>query len=178
MPNPTSFFRRIAIVGTAAVTCFAALGATAQEPSLPISDCLSLVGTYLTDDTDDTDTQTARSLISITNGGHAFFTDSGEQGSADFAPFGDARGAWRCISNDDGGVQFKAIVLDFTQTTPDFPNQQIGRLDITGTFDADNGRLSGTMALHFFPLDGDPLGDIDSDPDFSGEYTAVRVTAP
>jgi hypothetical protein len=147
---------------------------------LPTSECLALVGTYLTINTDGSgdDTSTARSLISITNGGHMFFTDSAEGGTSEFAPFTDARGAWRCMSNDDGVATFNAIVLDFTDVTPSFPDQQIGRLDVTGTFDESSETLSGTMALYLFPMEANPLAEHDLTPDYSGDYTAERIVVP
>ena len=63
-----------------------------------IAPCIAAVGTFLT--TRDIKVEgkpdmVMRSLLSLTNGGHAFFTDSSEGGVLDYQPFSDGRGVWR-----------------------------------------------------------------------------------
>jgi hypothetical protein len=120
----------------------------------------------------------SRSLISLTNGGHAFFTDSGEAGEPGFGPFSGGRGAWRCMSNENGVARFLATVLDFTFATPSIPKQLIGRLDIDGSFDVSTAKLSGTMALYFVPIGGDPLMQSDLKKSAEGAFEAQKVRAP
>ena len=62
--------------------------------------------------------------------------------------------------------------------TVDWPNQQIGRLDIAATVDPAKGTMSGKETLFVAPLDGDPLGNAKLVEDAEGQFTAVRITAP
>jgi hypothetical protein len=135
----------------------------AQDAGLPLPNCFDAVGTYLTSNHtgDDTSLFISRSLLSITNDGHAFFTDSAEGGGPGYGPFTGGRGAWRCLSGESGETRFKAIILDFTFAAASNPNQQIGRLDIEGTVDTSTGKLTGRMDLSFAPLEGDPMNPAD-----------------
>ena len=163
-----------------AATFLEAPGARAQGPGLPLSKCFDAVGTYLTTNyaKDEHGKFISRSLISLTNGGHAFFTDSGEAGEPGFGPFSDGRGAWRCVSNQKGVTRFLATVLDFTFITPSAPKQQIGRLDIDASFDAAAQKLSGTMTLYIVPFDGDPLNKSNLREGATGKFEAQKVVAP
>jgi len=164
----------------AAATVVGASSAGAQGPGLPLSKCLDAVGTYLTTNyaKDESGKFISRSLISLTNGGHAFFTDSGEAGEPGFGPFSDGRGAWRCLSKEKSLTRFVATVLDFTFITPGFPKQLIGRLDIDGSFDAAADKLSGTMTLYLVPIDGDPLKQSDLKKGAEGTFEAQKVMTP
>jgi hypothetical protein len=65
--------------------------------------CHDLVGTYLTKNYAKGDSGgnfTSRSLIALSGGGLASFTDSGEGGEAGFGPFTDGRGSWRCLEDN------------------------------------------------------------------------------
>lgn len=128
----------------------------------PLEACFDAVGTYLTTNVASEDGETqevGRSLISFTNGGHAFLTDSNEAGLPGYAPFTEGRGAWRCVSDRTGRLHVRAIILDFTLTTEDEPTQHIARLDYDATYDAETEVLSADVKLYFVPLDGDPLDD-------------------
>lgn len=166
----------IAVAGTG----LGALSAGAQDSGLPLSKCFDAVGTYLTTNhvKDESGKFISRSLISLTNGGHAFFTDSGEAGEPGFGPFSDGRGAWRCVSNEKGVTRFLATVLDFTFISPSSPKQLIGRLDIDGSFDAAAGKLAGTMTLYLVAIDGDPLKQADMKKSAEGTFEAQKVIAP
>ena len=75
-------------LGTAVIGGFVALsaytsGSPASAVEEEISACINAVGTYLTTNVRSASDATqivSRSLLSLTNGGHAFFTDSGEAG--------------------------------------------------------------------------------------------------
>lgn len=96
----------------------------------PLSACFDAVGTYLTTNLAVDDGRiVGRSLISLTNGGHFFLTDSNEGGDPNFAPFTDGRGSWRCVSDEQGSAHIAASVLDFTHNTAAHPEQMIARLD-------------------------------------------------
>jgi hypothetical protein len=111
------------------------------------------------------------SLLSLTNGGHAFFTDSGEGGEPGYQPFSDGRGAWRCLSNESGRATFAAVILDFTFVGPSDRAQRIARLDVRATFDAGTQTLDGETTLSFVPLAGDPF-----DPSALGDHAEFTFT--
>jgi len=163
-----------------AATFLDAPGTRAQGPGLPLSKCFDAVGTYLTTNyaKDEHGRFISRSIISLTNGGHAFFTDSGEAGEPGFGPFSDGRGAWRCVSNENGVTRFLATILDFTFITPSAPKQQIGRLDIDASFYAAAEKLSGTLTLYLVPIDGDPLKKSNLKEGATGDFEAQKVVAP
>jgi hypothetical protein len=169
----------VVLVIAAASTLVGASGVRAQSSGLPLSNCLDAVGTYLTTNRakDQSGKFLSRSLISLTNGGHAFFTDSGEAGEPGFGPFSDGRGAWRCVSKEKGVTRFKATVLDFTFKAPGCLEQRIGRLQIDGSFDAASQKLSGTMSLYFLPIDGDPLTQSGLTKGAEGTFQAQKVIA-
>jgi len=149
--------------------------ALAAEAGPPLSACAGVVGTWLTDNPGK---EPSRSLISLTADGLVLFADSGEGGGAGFAPFTGSHGAWRCVADDSGSLELSATMLDFTLPTVDWPNQQIGRLDIAATVDAAKGTMSGTMKLYLAELDADPMAEAKLTMDAEGQFGAVRITAP
>lgn len=126
---------------------------------LPLSACVDAVGTYLTKNfaSDRSGKSVSRSLLTLTNGGQAFFTDSREVGSQVYAPFTDGRGAWRCLSASQGESTMAITVLDFTLVETGGRRQAIARLDMQAERGPDPGSIRGTITLYFVPLDGDPL---------------------
>lgn len=143
--------------------------------------CGDLIGTYLTKNFakgGSHDNFTSRSLISLTEGGQAFFTDSGEGGEARFAPFTGARGAWRCISDETNPVSARATVLDFTFVAPGEPRAQIGRLDLEMSYDEETKTVHGTATLYLVPLTSDPLQPAELGEGRDFELTGERVEAP
>ena len=157
-----------------------AAGATSLR-ELPLSDCSDLVGTYLTKNFAkgaSDETFTSRSLLSFTNGGHTFFTDSGETGEPGFGPFSDGRGAWRCVADEKGATKALATVLDFTFRTQSNPKQQIARLNFEARYDAQTEMISGTIKLYFAPITGDPLESSSLHGGDAFEFTGLRVEAP
>jgi hypothetical protein len=155
-------------------------GVRSEEAALPLDECLDAVGTYLTTNpaSDQPGGFASRSLISLTNGGHSFFTDSGQEGGAGFAPFTEGRGAWRCVSHDGNVTRLRATIIDFTLVTADWPTQHIGRLDIDATYDKDAGKLSGTLALSLAPIDADPMNEADLKKIADGPFDGYKITAP
>lgn len=147
--------------------------AMAQDAELPVHACGAAVGTFLLSDAPNGGEITTRSLLLLTNGGHAEFVDSGQWGGEDYAPFSDALGRWECLSAEGEDPRFRAVVLDFT--FPDEGPQQIGRVDMEGTYDLATGELTVTALLSFFPLDGDPLaGPAENADPFT--ITGVKIT--
>jgi hypothetical protein len=166
----SSWFGGLGAAVLAAATIMSPASAAEEE----ISECIDAVGTYLTTNVrsaSDANQIVSRSLLSLTNGGHAFFTDSGEAGEPGYQPFSDGRGAWRCLSSEGGRDSFSAIILDFTFGSAGDRDQQIARLDLQASFDAASQRLEGKVTLSFVPLAGDPF-----DPDALSDQTAFTFT--
>lgn len=160
--------------GAAALAALVGGSALAQE-GRPLADCAGAVGAWLTINPGK---EPSRSLMTLTGDGLVLFADSGQGGGQGFGPFTGGHGAWRCVSAAAGSLEISASIYDFTLPTVDWPNQQIGRLDIAATVDPDKGTISGKETLFTAPLDGDPLGNAKLVEDAEGEFTAVRITAP
>lgn len=118
--------------------------------------CGAAVGTFLTTNTLDNagKSGTSRSLLVLTNGGHALRFDSDERGAAmDDRPFGDSAGTWRCDGVDeDGTVRLTVTTLDFTYAIAEGESGQIARIDATGTFDPKTETMELKGRLGFLPL--------------------------
>jgi hypothetical protein len=145
----------------------------------PLSACFDAVGTFLTTNINpDRGGEVGRSLISLTNGGHVFLTDSNEGGDAVFAPFSDGRGQWRCSSDDGGKLHILATMLDFTVATQQFPKQKIARLDYDATYDEASGQLSADVKIYFMPIDANPMDAGNLKDPIANKITGLRVTPP
>ena len=155
-------------------------GVTAmQAADEELSACFDAVGTFLTTNINPVRGKEAgRSLISLTNGGHVFLTDSNEGGEAGFAPFTEGRGAWRCVSDEAGELHILATTLDFTHKTEAFPEQKIARLDYDATYDESSGQLSADVKLYFMPIDANPMDAANLKDPIPNQITGVRVTPP
>lgn len=151
---------------------------TAVAADEPLSACFKAVGTFLTTNTnpDRGDEVVGRSLISLTNGGHIFLTDSNEAGEAGFPPFTDGRGAWRCTSDDAGTMHILATLLDFTVKTAAFPDQKIARLDFDATYDEANDSLIADVNLYFIPFDANPMDASNLNDPIPNQVVGMRVT--
>ena len=156
----------------AGVAMLVAGGAWAQDGGPPLSACAGVVGAWLTDNPGNAP---SRSLVTFTSDGTVLFADSGQGGGAGFSAFTGGHGAWRCVAD---GPEFSATILDFTLPSVDWPNQKIGRLDITATVDAGKGTMSGTMTLLSAPLDDHPFEAAELEEDAVGQFDAIRITAP
>jgi hypothetical protein len=144
----------------------------------PLSACFGAVGTFLTTNVNPTSGKTVgRSLISLTNGGHFFLTDSNEGGEAGFAPFTEGRGAWRCVSDEAGRLHIMATVLDMTHKTTEFPEQKIVRLDYDASYHEAEGTLNADVKLYFMPIDANPLDAANLKDPIPNQIAGVRVTA-
>jgi hypothetical protein len=144
----------------------------------PLSACFDAVGTYLTTNINPINGKiVGRSLISLTNGGHFFLTDSNEGGDAGYAPFTEGRGAWRCLSDEAGKLHMRATVLDMTHKTTDFPEQKIVRLDYDATYDEAGGMLNADVKLYFMPIDADPMDASSLNEPIPNQISGIRVTA-
>ncbi len=142
----------------AALLALSPLSAQAEEP---LSACFAAVGTFITENTvgaEQAGPVHSRSLLSFTNGGHAFRNDSDQDGGQMHLSFGDSRGVWRCDGAEGGKVKLSAVMLNFTYPGKDHGRRLIGRLDYNGTYDTADQTLRLSALLTFVPIDGDPLG--------------------
>lgn len=161
----------------AALGIAAGLTGAAVAQDAPLSDCFGAVGTYIAEKTV-ASADAGPSLISLTNGGHAFLVDANQAGVEGYAPFSDGLGAWRCIAADPDTIHIHATVMDFTFVTADHPEQQIARLDYTVAYDVESEVFQGTAELYFLPLHSDPTDrDALPEPALTIDLTGVRVTA-
>lgn len=167
--------RLLQVLATTGAAAAMAVPAVADETGPPLTACAAAVGTWLTDNPGK---EPSRSLVSLTADGLVLFADSGEGGGVGFAPFTGSHGAWRCVAADSGSLELSATMLDFTLPTVDWPNQQIGRLDIVASVDPAKATMSGTMKLYLAELDADPMTEAKLTVDAEGQFTAVRITAP
>ena len=136
-------------------SAFLAAPAMAQDTELPGDICSAAVGTFVLTDVRDDGEPGARSLLMLTYGGTAEFISAAQKGDDDYAPFSDALGQWRCLSEEGGNPRIRVVVLDFT-----FPNegeQDMARVDFEGTLDVESGELILTALLSFFPMYGGAL---------------------
>jgi len=121
--------------------------------------CSNAVGTFLTrNGLDNKDRSgSSRSLLVLTNGGHALRFDSDEMSAVmDSRPFGDSAGTWRCDGvDDDGTVRLTVSTLDFTYANAEGEPGQIARIDATGTYAPKTETLSLKGSLGFLSLDAD-----------------------
>lgn|GEM_PF-1800599 len=141
----------------AAVMAFTSLNtALSQEIS---GSCSQAVGTFLTtnDLTDHGKKATSRSVLALTNGGHALRFDSDESGARlDRRAFGDSAGTWRCDGvADDGTVRMTATLLDFTYPGPHGEKGQIARMDLSGRYVPTSETLELEGELGFLPMTAD-----------------------
>jgi len=144
----------------------------------PLSACFDAVGTFLTTNTDvETKEVTSRGLISLTNGGHFFRTDSNEGGTEGYAPFSETRGAWRCVSDEGGKLHIVATGIDFSHKTSEFPDQTLARIDYDAVYNEENDSLAGEFTFYFVPIDGNPMNQAASGKVRGFTFDSIRVTA-
>lgn len=173
-------FKQIAALPVAFLALAAPAGAQ-DTTDAQIAPCIEAVGTYLTTRTIKVEGQpdmVMRSLISLTNGGHAFFTDSSEGGVLGYQPFSDGRGVWGCVSAEEGTVRLSAVILDFTFPTDTDPDAKIARLDISAEIAEASGDISGSTKIGFVPLTGNPMDTNALTDPIEYSFTGVKVMIP
>lgn len=164
----------------AVVTSVATSVAPGTQPAVAeesINACIEAVGTFLTENSlphGQAGTLHSRSLISLTNGGHAFRTDSDENTGLAGVGFGDGRGAWRCDGVEGDYERISATVLNFSYG--DIEN--IARTDYKGTFHRDSGELHLEGTLGFVKLHDDPWADDALKDGIPIEVVGVKIQAP
>ncbi|MEP3276241.1 MAG: hypothetical protein ABJN26_07810 [Stappiaceae bacterium] len=168
--------------GTAFWAMLVAIGpntASAQSDA-KLEACLDVVGTFMTYRSikDDGAEKKGRSMLSLTNGGQAFFTDSAQGGGLTFQPFTEGRGSWRCISNEDGKVMFSVLVFHFTLPTHQDPRQKISRVITRATYDLEKKELTGQTAIVYLPLYDNPMGAGMPGNRINYKFTGFPIVAP
>lgn len=173
----TRICKSVAVLSAAMMASTAA----AAQDEIELSACIDAVGSYLLlrVDQDDGEERLGRMVLSLTNGGHAFFTDSAQVGLYGKQPFTGGGGAWKCIGAEDGFTSIKALILDFTFSTPQDPQAKITRLDLEATYDARQDVFEGDATLRNTPLSGNPFDAVQME-DGKEEYsiTGQRISVP
>lgn len=178
-PKTSSDMRCLAAAIGIAIALLSPEPALAAEEPASIRGCEPAVGTFLLSRhvaRPDGATVIERSLISLTNGGHAFFTDSAQGGVDGYQPFSEARGAWECTSADDGTLSI--LMLDFTFPTKGEPEQKIARIAMDAAFAPDGSTLSGTANIAFTALEDDPLDAANLTDPIEYDFEGVRIAIP
>jgi len=153
------------------------LPAASQDTGLNIRGCLDAVGTYMTKRSSEQEGKARidRGLIAITNGGHAFVTDSAQGGLEGYQPFSDGRGAWRCLGKQDGKDKIKIITFDFTTTPNATTDRLIARVTVEAVSDPQTGTISGKSLVEFLAIDADPYTTDTVRPSVPYDFTGVRI---
>lgn len=156
----TLIMNAVAITRPAAVALVTAFLTYSPSASAEIKGaCSKAVGTFLTNNDLGNNGQTgrSRSLLVLTNGGHALRFDSDQRAATiDSRSFGDSAGTWRCDDvRDDGTIRLTVSTLDFTDPSAEGDPGQIARIDATGDYTPATGSLKLDGKLAFFPMDSD-----------------------
>ncbi|MES0807860.1 hypothetical protein ABLO27_00155 [Roseibium sp. SCPC15] len=170
------------MISTKALVSLAALSiagfpAQAEEISPEIGGCLNAVGTYLTKRVVKIKEKTRvdRGLIALTNGGHAFVTDSAEGGVAGYQPFSDGRGSWKCLGHTDGKAKLKIVMFDFTTSPNADDNRYMARITTLAEASPDTGDVTGSTTVEFLSIDADPDSTETVRDPVSYDFTGVRL---
>jgi hypothetical protein len=132
----------------------------------------NFTGTYLTTITQLRFNDTFRGIITLTQDGNIFVTNSVQSGIANlFNPYSDSQGAWKCISNRE----ITATTLNFSYPGSNRPGQ-IVRGEYRITFNPQTSQMQGTITTRFFDLTANPL-DTDTPVVNRYTFTGQRVTA-
>jgi hypothetical protein len=131
----------------------------------------SVTGTYLTTVKDASGKFASRGLITLTQEGNFIVGDSNQGGiSGLFAPFTSAQGTWVCT----GKKEITARAVDFSLSNQG--GTGIARVDYRATFDPKTQTVQGTISLHLFDLQGNPL-EGDGQDGGTSTFTGQLVTA-
>lgn len=137
--------------------------------------CRSLaLGTYLTTITDNVGNPSSRAIVTFHIDGAFSSIDSNQAGVPSlFNPFTGAAGTWACT----GRQTLAALSLDFVLPGSEGIVGGLVRADYAATVNPETRGLGGTIVLHSFPLNGDPLADQGA---FLGSFrfTGQRVGTP
>ncbi|HCF26150.1 MAG TPA: hypothetical protein DEV81_02750 [Cyanobacteria bacterium UBA11049] len=132
----------------------------------------TITGTYLATITRFNPDATFRGVITLTQDGNIFVTNSVQSGIANlFNPYSDSQGAWKCISNGE----ISATTLNFSYPGANGPGQ-IVRAEYRIIVNPQTQMLQGIITSRFFDLEANPLGT-DAQVVNTYTFTAQRVTA-
>lgn len=131
--------------------------APAQIPAW-IDGCQPVVGAYLVTVTDSTGNFASRQVLTLSEDGNAFVVNSNQGGlTGAFNPFTSEQGSWNCERSPLRSPVATATVLDFSLPGSVAGAQTIARGDYQISFAPLPQTISGSIALRFFPLTGNPL---------------------
>lgn len=148
-----------------------------QESGPNIGGCLDAVGTYMTERTSQLDGKSRidRGLIALTNGGHAFVTDSAQGGLEGYQPFSNGSGVWRCLGKEGGKDKLKIMTFDFTTTPNAETDRYIARVTVEAIADPVANVISGTSVVEFLAIDAAPDSTKTVRPPVSYDFKGVRL---
>jgi hypothetical protein len=130
-----------------------------------------VTGTYLTTITSNGNFA-SRGLITLTQEGNFIVGDSNQGGiSGLFNPFTTEQGTWACT----GGKEITARAIDFSLSNNG--GTGIARVDYHATFDRATQTVQGTISLHLFDLQSNPLvgnGTDGGTTSFTGQLVTAR----
>ena len=131
-----------------------------------------VTGTYLTTIKNADGTFASRGLITLTKDGNFIVGDSSQGGiSGVFNPFTTGQGTWACTKKKE----ITARSLDFSLSNQG--GTGIARTDYRATFDPKTQTVQGTISLHLFDLQGDPLNSDGQDggtTSFTGQFVSAQ----
>ncbi len=128
-------------------------------------------GSYLTTIVDAKGKFSSRGVISFSEDGNLFVTDSNQGGvQGVFNPFGDTQGSYTCTSNRE----IRAVGINFGFSGPNGVND-IARSDIQATLNQQSMELQGIITVSSFALDANPLKGAGSVVG-SFQFTGQRIT--
>jgi hypothetical protein len=143
--------------------------------------CGDLVGSYVTTFSDREEVFSSRGLMTFTSDGILLVSDSSQGGVPDvWDPFSTSQGIWKCLSEDGGKLNVRAIALNFVLPA-DGRSPFFARVDYKASLETKTGKLSGSATLRFTSdedLEGaDPIGNPGPPADqfnFIGERVVIK----
>ncbi|MEQ8652522.1 MAG: hypothetical protein RIC87_08680 [Kiloniellales bacterium] len=153
--------------------------ASAEEPMS--ADCLPAVGSYITKNSlpdGQGGTIHSRSLISLTNGGHALRSDSDQYSGLGKQAFGDSHGAWRCAGVKGEEIAIRATMLNFSYPQKAGEDALIGVITYQGSYNTKDDRLRLSGGLRFVGENDDPFGPHIQIAPIPIEVEGVKIEAP
>ncbi len=138
------------------------LGAASPSAADAIAEtCQPAVGSFITTNSlpdGQGGTIHSRSLISLTNGGHALRSDSDQYAGLGEHAFGDSHGAWVCEGVKGEEIAIRATMLNFSYPSGADEDAKIGVITYRGSFNTKDETLRLTGGLRFVGIKDDPFG--------------------
>ena len=148
----------IIVLMLSTLSAFAINALSPRQVDAQETDCSQfVVGTYLTTVTTPPGIPSYRELLTFSQDGNFFATDSNEYGvpgtsNQIYQPLSDTRGRWKCVEQN----KITVTALNFDYPTGNL-DTAITRDVYHVTFEPTTQTVQGTTTLTFFPLNANPL---------------------